>query len=217
MKLPAIRSEVMDKVQDPSYDKETVDRYINRALAYTAGLIDLPELKGFATVSTVLGQAYASLSGVEAGFSGVLRKVKDSDKDPVEIYPSLDLLFNDYDMDEEGDVEAVALEGSVLWYQKIPVAAETLTCLLFRNPLPLSETNPETTVIPEHLQHKLLVEGVAYFIYDEIEDGIEEPKTNTTFYFAHSFSETSRESGITKLREWVSKTRVNHISSVWRY
>jgi len=217
MKLSAIRSEVMDKIQDPSYDKDTVDKFINRALAYTAGQIDLPELKGFATVSTVLGQAYASLSGVSDGFSGILRKVKDSNKEPVEIYPSLDLLFDDYDMDKEGAVEAVALEGSVLWYQKIPTAVETLTCLLFRNPLPLSESNSETTVIPEQLQHKLLVEGAVYFIYDEIEDGIEEPKTNTTFYFAHSFSDMSRESGITKLREWVARTRPNHISSVWRY
>ena len=151
MKLSAIRSEVMEKIQDPSYDKDTVDKFINRALAYTAGQIDLPELKGFATVSTVLGQAYASLSGVSDGFSGILRKVKDSNKEPVEIYPSLDLLFNDYDMDKEGAVEAVALEGSVLWYQKIPATVETLTCLLFRNPLPLSEANAETTIIPEQL------------------------------------------------------------------
>ena len=212
-----IRTEIENIVQDDSFNSDTLNDYINQSIIYAGAQVDIPELKGINTVDTVLGQAYASLSGLTGGFSGKLRRVKDSDGNAICIYSDLALLMDAYPtMDEEGEVEAVALEGSTLWYQDIPAAAETLTCLYYRNPTTLSLDNEIPSDFPTHLHRQLFVHGSAWMIFDQIEDGIEGEKVNTKGQFWHSFDESNRHSGIVKLREWISKTRRHSISSSWR-
>ena len=218
MKLEAIRNEVENLVDDSSYDADTIDRYINESLAFAAGLVNLPSLKRIDVVDTVDGQAYVSLTGVNPGFSGVLRRVKKSDGSEPTVYADLERLLDDYwDMGAEGIVEAVTLEGSVLWYQKIPSTPETLTILFFENPSSLAKDGDEPTDFPGHVHRKLFVHGAAFTIFDQIEDGVEGDKLNTKHHFYHSFDERNRDSGITKLREWLARTTPHHISSVWRY
>lgn len=212
-----LRTEIENIIQDVSFSETDINEYIDQSIAYTGANADIPELKRISTVSTIPDQAYASLSGLTGGFSGKLRRVKNADGDAIEIFSDLALLMDEYTtMDEEGEVEAVALEGSTLWYQDIPAEAETLTCLYYRNPAVLSSDSESPSDFPTHLHRQLFVHGCAYLIYDQIEDGIEGEKVNTKAHFWLSFNEANRNSGIVKLREWIGKTRRHNISSSWR-
>jgi hypothetical protein len=216
MKLLEIKTELSNLVQDASFSGDTLDSYINQAILYAGANVDLPHLKRIDTVDTIVSQAYTTLTGLTGGFSGKLRKVKDSDGNPITIYSNLELLMDEYPtMVEEGEVEAVALEGYTLWYQKIPEAAETLTCLYYRDPTTLSKNDDIPSDFPAHLHRNLFVHGAAWMVYDQIEDDEEGGKVNTKSQFWLSFDETSRHSGITKLREWIGKTRRHNISSSW--
>lgn len=211
-----IRTELENLIQDGSFDETILNTYINSALLRTCAYVFLPSLKRVDTVDTNLGVAYAVLTGLNGGFSGVLRRVVDSSGNLMTIYKDLDMLMDGYStLAEVGNVETVALEGSTLWYQKIPETAETLTILYYKNPASLDRDSDEPSDIPEHLQRALLVNGAAKLVYDVIEDGIEGEKVNTKAQFYLSFSEANKESGITKLREWLAKIKVHHISSFW--
>lgn len=212
-----IRIELENLIQDNSFDSDTLNGYIDQSIVYAAANVDIPELKGIDTVDTVPGQAYATLSGLTGGFSGKLRRVKDSNKNPISIASDLGLIMDVYPlMDEVGDVEVVALEGSTLWLQKSPAEAMTLTCLFYRNPATLSTDSAIPSDFPIHLHRQLFVHGSAWLVYDQIEDGIEGEKVNTKSQFWLSFDEGNRHSGIVKLREWLAKTRRHNISSSWR-
>ena len=212
-----IRTEIENIIQDDSFSTDTLNGYINQSILYAGANVDIPELKGIDTVDTIPGQAYTTLSGLTGGFSGKLRRVKDSEKNHISIASDLGLIMDVYPlMAEEGDVEVVALEGSTLWYQKIPAEVMTLTCLYFRNPTTLSAENGIPSDFPAHLHRQLFVHGSAWMIYDQIEDGIEGEKVNTKGQFWLSFDEGNRHSGIVKLREWIAKTRRHNISSSWR-
>lgn len=212
----AIRTEIENIIQDSSYDAEALNGYIDQCILYTGALVDLPDLKRLNTVDTVLSQAYVALTGLTGGFSGKLRRVKNAAGDPITIQTSLELLMDEYPtMVEVGDVETVALEGSTLWYQKIPETVETLTVLYYRNPATPSADGESPSDFPAHLHRHLFVHGTAWIIFDQIEDDTEEVKTNTKVQFGYSFNESNRHSGIVKLREWLARTGRRNISSSW--
>jgi len=215
-----IRTEVENIVQDASYGIEALDGYIDQCILYAGAQVEIPALKRIDTVDTVLSQAYVALTGLTGGFSGKLRRVKNADGDPITIFANLELLMDEYPtMIEVGDVESVALEGSTLWYQKIPEAVETLTCLYYRDPATPSTDGDSPSDFPMHLHRDLFVHGTAWIVYDQIEDdaeNAEEAKVNARSHFWQSFDENNRHSGITKLREWIAKTRRHNISSSWR-
>ena len=215
MNLRQMRTALAGLLQDTSYDNDDLDEAINKTLLYVSTLVQLPSLKRIDTINTVLSTAYVSLTTLTGGFDGNLRRVKNSDGDDVSIYPSLDLLMDEGDMDDEGDVEAVAVEGTVMWYRKIPASVETLTLLYYRSPSQLTDDSDIPSDFPEGLHHKLFVNGSAWMIYDEIEDGIDEDKVNTKNQFWHSLDERNPHSGIVKLKEWIARNRRHYISSTW--
>ena len=212
MNLEELRDEVKIIIADPDYSDDEIDKYINQALSYTAGLVNLPDLKAIESVDTITSQNYVNLSTITGGFSGVLRRVV---KEGIKIYPTLELLASDYvgNWDAAGEVEAVCLEGNVLWYQKIPALAETLMCVLYKNPTVLEDDDDIPSNLPASLHKLLLVNGASHLIYNEIEDGIEGEKVNTAVQFGFSFNENNKHSGIIKLREHLSRRRVHHIMS----
>ena len=210
MTLEEIRDEVIVILQDPDWTDDQIDGYINQALSYTADLINLPDLKQVVSVDTVVSQDYVNLTSVSGGFSGNLRKVI---KDGIIVYATLEDMLSYYedDWDAAGEVESVALEGNILWYQKIPAEAETLILVLYKNPTELVDNDDTIASIPSSLHRLLLAHGAAYLIYNLIEDGIEGEKINTGTHFNLSFAENSKHSGIVKLREHFARRRVHHI------
>lgn len=219
MKLKEIRTEIDILIDDDSYDAIAVDGYINQTLAYVAGLIDLPSLKRIGTVTTVTGQAYANILDEVSDFSiSRLKRVKTSEGGSPDVYASLWAMMDNYPtMDEEGDVEAVAVEGNRLWYQKIPEAAETLVIGYMIEPSRLVLDDDEPDDIPDYLQRALLVHGTAWIIMDQKEEHIDSQKFNTKSHFWLSFDENNKSSGIVHLRSWVSRSRKNYSYGIWRY
>jgi len=219
MKLKEIRTEVDILIDDDSYDSIAVDGYINQALAYTAGLIDLPSLKRIGTVTTVVDQAYANILDEVSDFSvSRLKRVKTSDGGSPDVYASVWALMDNYPtMEEAGDVEAVAVEGNRLWYQKVPEAAETLVIGYMIEPSRLTLDDDEPEDIPEHLQRALLVHGTAWMIMDQKEENVDSQKFNTKSHFWLAFHEDNRSSGLCQLRAWVSRCRKNYSYGIWRY
>jgi len=220
MEFSDIVTEVDNIVQDDSFSDTRIKGYVNRALNYVCALVDLPQLKRIGTVATSTSVPYASLAGMTGGFAGRIKRVSDVD---VTIYPNLEMLMDNYvksdnlDLTLAGSLEAVALEGNILWYQYVPATSVDITFLYYQNPTELTEDTDESTDIPEHLHRKLLVHGAAFMVFDQIEDGMEGEKVNAINHFTHSFSEDSKHSGLTKFREWLGKNRNNYISSTWRY
>lgn len=219
MNKAQLRAALANEIQDESYSSLQLDDWIHQAALRTAGEVKLPDLKRLGSVTTVVDQAYATLAELNGGFSGRLSRVLNYD---LEVYPSLDLLADAYasitgneGMDSAGELEAVALEGRNLWYQYIPETPVTLALIYYQNPPALSTDTEEPSYIPEELHYRLLVNGAAFLIFNQIEDGEDDGKVNTNVHFNASFSWDNKHSGINALRAWVSRNRVPHVSSRW--
>lgn len=208
MQLSEIREEVSIIIQDDYFTDEIIDAYINDVYLSIVAQCLIPELKGIDTVTTVLSQAYTSLTGVVGGFSGVLSRVYNSQQRQLVILPTLETLISlNGNLDDSGDVEAVALEGSILWYYPTPTTPAVLTLVYYKNPEPLTSDNDEPTAIPDFLHRQILVNGASALCFNLVEDGIDGDKINTTS------REMSKNDGLRKLREWLGKTRRHYIVS----
>ncbi len=217
MNLGEMVTEVSNLIQDDSFSNTIIKNYINNTIKHVADTINLPGLKGIDSVDTVVSQNYTSLTGLASGFSGRLVSCL---SDGITIYSTLEDLMAVYapDIDEEGDVEGIALEGNTLWYQKIPAEAETLILIYYQNPESLTADADEPVAdISESVHRKLFVHGTAHFIYDEIEDGVEGEKVNTKAQFWQAFDTRNRNSGISELRSILAKKRVHCLTSIWNY
>jgi hypothetical protein len=216
MELSDIRDEVERIVQDESYVGAVIDGYINKALQLAVEEISLRGMKTLDTVTTALATEYVTLAELSGGFSGRLIRVMDSDGNAVKIYPDLESLMASYPgLAEVGSVEAVALEGNTLWYQKIPAAEETLTVVYYRNATELVDDDDEPVDIPAHLQRKLLVNGAAWMIFDEIEDDVEGKKVNAQGHFWLSFNRDNKHSGVCELAVYAGKRRQHKMKNYW--
>lgn len=218
MNLGDMVTEVDNIVDDSDFSSADIVGYINQAVQYAAQQVDLPDLKKLVTATTVLAQPYTTLTGITGGFSGRILRVSDRS---IAIYPNLQLLLDEYvsddyqDLTEAGDVEAIALEGRTLWYQYVPEEETDIVLLIYQNPSTLADNDEEPSDFPDHLHRNLFVHGAAYYMFDQIEDGLEGAKVNTDSHFMRAFDEGSRHSGITKLREWIGKSRKHWKSSIW--
>lgn len=218
MNLGDIVTEVDNIVDDPDYTSDDIKEYVFQAILYAGAQVNLPHLKRIGTIDTVEDQAYVSLATLTGGFSGRLLRVATNG---IAIYPNLQMLLDEYvtedypDLSEAGSVEAVALEGNILWYQYVPEEVETLTLLYYQNPSIDLANADSPSDFPAHLHRKLFVHGAAWMMFDMMEDGMEAPKVNTAAQFFHSFDERNKHSGITKLREYVGGNRTHWKSSVW--
>ena len=218
MKLEAMRKEVANIVDDNSFNAEDIDRYINEAIMYAAGIVRLPSLKRVGSLSLLSTGYSVPLSGMSGDeIIGAITYAVLSDKtEPIILSGVEDLLAEYPKLDAIGTPKHIAQEHQTLWYN--PMGDVTATLVYYTRPALLSKNTDETTDFPQHLHRKLFVHGAAWMMFDQIEDGIEQDKkVNTLSQFYHSFSEMNKESGITKLREWIGLNRIHHISSTWRY
>lgn len=201
-------SELIDEVEivldDTSFTSSIPD-WINWAIAQAIDDANVPGFKEIISVSTVLATAYANLP---SDCTGRILFVGDGTSSiPI---VSLDELLEMYpDFDNEGDVAAVAIEGSLIYYQEIPSTAQLLTILHRRSPALLEDDEDEPEGIPLHLQRAVIVPKAASVGFDLIEDGVEGEKVNTNAQIINY------NKGLYSLREWVAK-RIRHNSrSIW--
>lgn len=211
MNLGEIRAEVQVVAPEPSFSDSTFNTLINEAYQEVCYRVILPSLKGYDSFSTTAGVAYGTLTGLTGGFSGILRRVVRADDDEViSIYATLEELVDLYpEFDTAGDVEAVVLEGSTLWYQYVPATAQSLRVYYTANPTSLSGDGDSPSHLPDYLHRKLLVSGAARLVWEQIETDIEQPKVQTMFHMQNF------EDGIMKLREHLARHRKHKITSYW--
>lgn len=208
MRRSEVRTEIESIVRGVSFAEGALDGYINKCILYAGDQVEIPSLKRIDVVKTTLAQAYVPLFSL-SGSSGRLHKVRSSTGDPIVVFSELELLMNKYDMDEVGAVEAAALEGSTLWYQKIPEEVEILTVLYYRHPVTSGDSIP--VEFPEHLHSNLFVHGIAWMIYADIGRKVE---ADAQFWL--SFSEDNKRSALIELREWLVMNKRHENSSSWR-
>jgi hypothetical protein len=185
---------VADIIQDTSYVDATILKYINRGLRQIAGGIfitypdrtqvfssPLPNLLTSDTVATSTSAAYValpddfgrSLLAVSSASTDTLVTIVESFAEFLRMYPTLDM---------SSSVTAVAVRGTRLYYQGIPTTSDTLTLHYYSTPTELEDDDDEPDCLPTHLHEELLVNYAAMKIYDQIEDGVVTPKTNTDNY-----------------------------------
>jgi hypothetical protein len=201
-------SELVDEVELVLHDTSFTDSipdWINSAIAQAIDDANVPGFKSIITVDTVLLTAYASLPATCSG--RILYAGDGQDEIPV---VALDELMECYpDFTEAGDVETIAIEGSLLYYQKIPSEVQTLTLLHRRKPAVLALDTDIPEGIPEHLHRAVIVPKAAINGFDMIEDGIEGEKVNTVA------QTILYNKGLFSLREWVAKRIKHRTRSIW--
>lgn len=211
MNFLELKDEVEILVDDPSaVIMDRIPGVVNEAVLAVANApgIVLPGLKALYTSETVLGQAYLTLPDNNAEKLLFVSAVDSGT--PISVNNTLEDLLGDYPtLTEEGDVEAVALEGSTLWYHKIPSLATPLLVLYYKKPEVLTLDTDIPSVIPEHLHRKTIVPYAGMILYNLIEDGIEGEKVNTAVQM------NFHDQGIIELREYLAARRRGRHHSVW--
>ena len=183
--------------------------YINEALvAITqAPALILPSLKTVGTIDTVLGQNYVTFT---TGYDSQLRRAY-VNGNKISVKNSLETLFDKYngDINKEGSVEAIALEGNILWYCNTPSVVETITFLGVKKPDLLIQPTDENLDIPSHLHRWTILPYAAELMFKELEQGEEEKAVNT------SVQKETWEQGVQKLRYWVTARTQNKAMGIW--
>ena len=82
-------------------------------------------------------------------------------------------------LSRSGSIYEVIEQGDNLYYQGIPTTSETVTVHFYRKPVDMSGDDAVPDGIPASLQIPLLVNYACKELFNLIEDGIEDPQTNT--------------------------------------
>ena len=178
--------EVEDIVDDATFSRTLIKSKINQGLNAVAGQVLLPGLRTSVEILTTVG---TNKTAFAAGFHRDLSRWAHSvtHNRRIKVYGSVPQLFKWFStIDLAGSVVGVAREGSYLYYQRIPAAAETLMINYFTFPTQLSADDDEPDCLPAHLHSELLVNYACSQIFRRMEDGIEGEAANTqrhkTFY-----------------------------------
>lgn len=212
-----MRAELEAIAEKPEYATADYTARINEAMREVADQVIMPDLKRVGIITTEPSVAYVSLSGLTGDeFSGTVRRVRrvgvTAADDVISIFTNLEELLDYYNpWNETGDIEAVAVEGNNLWYQKVPDETDSLTLLYTAYPTVLVGDDDEPTNFPSSLHRELFIHGAAKLIWDTIEVDMENPKVYKLSY------ESSQSNGLTKLREWIGRHSRHRMTSFWRY
>lgn len=185
----------------------SVPDLINEAYQWIASETLLPSLKVITSVNTVLSQSYTITT---VNFDGRLLYCG-TEKGGLKILPGgvVEMLELYPNMAETGELECVAIEGTVLWYAKIPETVVSITCLGCTIPTPLINDADTPSALPDYLHRGILVNKAAALGYSKIEDGLEGPRPNTDFYEGEVLRYKSM------LDVWIDKRHGHIRRSIW--
>ena len=160
-----LTTEIIGRVQDPSFTSARILRYLNQGMKEISGhpMVFLPQLTTSTTVDTDTSNPYTDLP---SNYQKRLHYCHSTTNNrQIRIYNSYaHLLQYVSDQDQNGRVWGVAVRGSYLYYQRIPSTAETLQIHYYKTPTTLS-ASVDPTEIPEHLCRYLLVNFVCAEIF----------------------------------------------------
>lgn len=179
MNLAELEEKVLEIVQDASFEGNVLP-FLNRGILWLAGRYQLTSLDATDTVAALSSANSVALpSNYMHGLYFVGDGVQQIGKP--EYYYNFARFQRRYpDLTKVGQLHDVAVRGSSLYYTARET--KTLTVQFFESPTLLSKMSDVPDFLPAHLQEPLLVNFAAKEIFNLIEDGVEDPKTNTKIY-----------------------------------
>lgn len=208
MNLSELKDEVTIALGDTSFESKLTG-WINAAVEQIIDDANVPGFKEIISVDTVLATTSATLGATCSGrilYAGTATAELAGGVVTLEhmmkMYPS---------MSDAGDVEYIAIEGSTMYYQKIPSVVTALTLLHRRKPVAMVEDEDEPEGIPSHLHLGVIVPKVCIGGFDLIEDGAEGKKVNTIAQVI------KYNRGLHDLRCWVAKRVPHRSTSIWSH
>jgi hypothetical protein len=182
--------EVLDIVDDPSFDREDdVLKYLNLGQVSAAAKLLIPGLSdGYDTVATLVdaykAPAPADYMKMVHSVSVVGRPVRlcRNFADLVQRYEGLSL--------DAGEVGAVVISAGQVFYQLVPAVSVDIELFYYRLPTPMTDS---LTSFPDGLGNlqdamdnysRALIHFAASQLYSKIEQGMEGEKVDTAYHFA---------------------------------
>ena len=180
--IVAVTRRILD---DPAYTEPLIVEELNKTLQRVAAGIrmpdggvspPLPDLHSYGTVTTSLTLPYVSLP---TDYQREVVRIYDSTGNRYEPprggdYYAYNLFLRQIarmDLVEAGEIYALCVRGTRLYYQGIPMVATTIGLHYYRKPAVLALDGDVPDGIPEHLAEDILKHGVLKEIFGEkIED-----------------------------------------------
>ncbi len=212
MTYKELQDAVAEKVKDTSTAiAAMIPDIINEAYQQITEDVTLPGLKAVGLVNTVVAQEWVNIKSTITDFSGKLLYVGTKADGPITIVDGgVEQLYQTYyDLDADGDLEAVAQEGDVLYYYKTPATATSLVIIYYRTPTTMAADGDTPSYLPDLLHRDLIVNKSSAIIFDHIEEGMEGDKVNTRSCLAQY------EIAKAKLSAWAHRRRPNVGRSFW--
>ncbi|MHC4310882.1 MAG: phage adaptor protein [Planctomycetota bacterium] len=177
----SLAEKVAQRIDDRSYTYDTILDKLNQGLRRIAGKHLLPDLE---TITNVDTDANVNNIRLPRDYQRNLRWAHSTTHNRrIKIYPSTVQLFRWFNMlDQTGRIVGLAIKGRHLYYQRVPSSSETIRLNYWRYPERIDMRTEKVDVLPEHLVEPLLVSYACREIFEEIEDGIDGQKVNTTYY-----------------------------------
>jgi len=183
-------------IQDSSFTDSDIIARLNEAQSEVSGGVQstlgswltppLPELLTIGTINTSTEAAYIAMPD---NFQRTLQFVASSKGNEIDIAESFISFAEVYPLlDKSGAIVECCEAGKNFYYQGIPTSSAEITIHYYRFPVDMSSDADLPDGIPSHLHRGLLVNHVCWKIFELIEDGIDEAKTNTEKYMTLFFN-----------------------------
>lgn len=183
--LEDILIQVQEKLQDSSFSSDKLLGFINSGIRRCAHVVLLPELE---TTGTFVTSPTLNSVAIPVGwnFGRNLYGASVLNASAIQVLPSLGQLRDQAPwIDTEvraGEVTYLTTRRGQLVYTSSPSVATIVVCKFYEAPTDLVLDTDEPSCLPLALQESLLVNFALWKSFEEIEDGIEGEKVNTSYY-----------------------------------
>ena len=187
--LEELRDWVLKTVNDTDVTSDEVDLLLNEALVEVSMLVLLPELSTWVAIPTITTDIKVPLpddfqrnlyaASTEYGSARVLSSIELF----LRRYPTAEIDKN------FGYIESVCRDGENVFYYKVPETISDLVVYYYKSPTALTRDSHTPDCIPTNYQRNLLCSYASRELFDDIEDGIDGQKVNTSRHAA-KFAET---------------------------
>lgn len=168
-------------IQDNSFGSELILSFLNKGIREVSGILDLPLLRTSDIVTAGTSVNYVQMpDNYQRKCFSVIDVIDERRIDkPGELTQYHRFINrNPVASTDGGYISDVAIKGNTLFFDPIPSTATELRVEYLRQPIALVEGSIEPDGIPVHLQESLLVPFASKEIFNLIEDGLENRKTN---------------------------------------
>ena len=175
--------EILKIVNNDIFTFEDVVQALDEGLGIVSFQVLLPKLQATADVLTVDGANVADLpTNYQRELFFCYSTAQGS---PVRIFDKKADIVRYYGVPATtGLVKGVAIFGSTLYYQYIPLLADidTLAIDYYKHPTTISARTDTFTCLPPYLIRPLLVNYASKKLFEMLEQGKEDVKNNSTYY-----------------------------------